>query len=537
MAKTVDEWRPEDRASAAHLNQMANAVNALSGGQGTTQDGRYGTTGASYDGPRQTDKAVFELTEDITYPSPTDQEFPAGWDVPPDVPYANACKQLWLKHSSNVYVTDSMPDEVVYFPTITSFDPSDDPILVAGDRVDATWDVQSSRWYADKPGEGGTATVIRCQVNTATVAITDDTFAVDGVTVISPAGASTPTVTTVNNVLHFPSVEDNQCIAFKDGATWYGIPEPPMETVSAVTEVDYTPGSPSTFQAKTTDSVVFAKAAESSFATWHVMIEEDVVISVDKSGNDLAYQTEKMWTPEALDSDASTVWESLTTFSPVTDIDYDTSDHEFKLKLTQDIEVFSQDGSGGAWSEDPNFDVQSPWHVTTEEDVVISVDKSTLDLRYQTEKTHALEAFDTSADNVWHTLVTVDPVTEVDYTTGTHTFDYKLTQNVEVFAKDAEDVSFTSWHSMVSIDPVTSIDYSTANNDFDLKLTQNVYVVEADSEDAAWTTWHATVAETVVTLVGVSGTTMTRTIENVRALEAFTANTSGSYHTGNTDCP
>lgn len=150
MAKVVERWEPEDPASAAHLNEAADAINALAS-PGTIRRGQYGSNGITFDTPLPTDVALFELTEDITYPSPGDSEFPAGWDVPPDVPYANNCKQVWLKHASNVYATDSMPDEVVFFPTITSFTASDDPHFVAGDRVIATFDRQQGRWYAWAP--------------------------------------------------------------------------------------------------------------------------------------------------------------------------------------------------------------------------------------------------------------------------------------------------------------------------------------------------------------------------------------------------
>jgi hypothetical protein len=497
----VDQWKPTDPASAAHLNQLAAAVNALLS-PGAVGTGQYGSTGTTFDQTKSIELEVFELTEDIKYPAPEDETFPPGWSEPPDVPYAENCKQIWLKGDDNTYVILNQPDETVYFPTDVDFDPGDDPAITAGDRVQATYNTQRSRWEADVPTtaevpENPTATVIMFLVNQTTVAATGDAFAVDTITVVSPFGGATPTVTSVVNLLHFPSVVGNPGVAFLKSGTWYGIPQPPMETVSAVTSLGYD-DTPHEFDASTTDVVVFSKAAESSPVAWHSAELVTHVITVEKDGTALKYNTEDVYTIETGSNPQTTTWETLTTVDPVTDIDYDTSDHEFKLKLTQDVEVFSQNGSGGAWPEDANFDVQSPWHVTTEETVVVSVDKSSLLLRYQTEKTHALEAFDTSANSTWHTLVTVDPVTDVDYTTGTHTFDYKLTQNVEVFARDSQDAAWTEWHPMVTVDPVTDIDYSTSNHDFDLKKTQNVYVVEKDSEDAAWTTWHPAVNETQV---------------------------------------
>jgi hypothetical protein len=358
---SIDPVRPGQPLHADEENKLREIARGASEPHSPGIGMQTGTGGPTWEIHSKTLTRVFELTEDQQYPDA--QTPPDDLATLPDVPYAENCKAVWLDQDTNTYgISGSLP-ETVYFPEVKDFEVTDAPFLTNGERTTATWDAQAGRWHGERPGTAsgvgsGSTTVIRCQVNQSTVAITDDTFAVDGASVISPSDGATPTVTTVNNILHFPSVLDNECIAFLDDGTWYGIPEPPMEVVSPVTEVDYTAGATHAFQAKTTDIVAFSKETESSFSTWH---------------------------------------------------------------------------------------------------------------------------------------------------------------------------------PMVSIDPVTSIDYSTANHDFDLKLTQNVYVVEADSEDAAWTTWHATVAETVVTLVGVSGTTLTRTIENVRALESFTANTSGSYHTG-TEC-
>lgn len=258
--------------------------------------------------PDKTLTRLFELTEDQQYPDA--QTPPDGLPTLPDIPWAENCRAVWLDHSLNTYGIGGSVPETVYFPTITNFDPSDDPLVVSGDRIEATWDAQAGRWQsvAVTPTTS-TATVIRCQVNQSTVAITDDTFSVDGVTVISPSGASTPTVTTVNNVLHFSSSEDNQCLAFLDGGTWYGIPEPDLVASTVVTTVDYTPGSPSAFQAKTRDVVGFSQTDETSFATWHTMVlATNIDVDMRLNGDDLEQLWHNMYILEATTSNVWDAW-------------------------------------------------------------------------------------------------------------------------------------------------------------------------------------------------------------------------------------
>ncbi len=399
-----------DRASASHYNSVIDmargAANQLPSSTIAARVG--GAGGTTLSGSSKTLVRVFELTEDIQYPNA--QTPPVGWPTLPDVPYAENCKAVWLDQSANTYgITDSLL-ETVYFPTDVDFTPADDPAITAGDRVRAVWDAQAGRWHADVPTtaevpEDPTATVILCLVNQSTVSANNDPFDVDTVTVVSPFGGSTPTVTSVVNMLGVPSIEDKLCVAFLQSGTWYGIPGLDLQTVSAVTEVDYTPGPTSKFEAKTTDSVVFSKAAESSFVPWHDMIEETVVVSVDKSGTALRYQTEKMWTPEALDSVANATWETLTTVDPITDLQYDGSPSPgtFDMKKTQDVQVFSSNGSGAVWPEDANFNVQSPWHTTVlVTNIVRDIRLDGDDLEQHRYTANMLETLTDTGWDVWH---------------------------------------------------------------------------------------------------------------------------------------
>ena len=404
---------------------------------------------------------------------------------PPDVPGSDTCDIY--KINADDELVDAGFTRKVYNLSTT---------VIPQDWVQ-TNRTKYGKWLAVIGGTSsvGIATVIRCQVNQSTVAITDNTFAVTGVSVISPDGAAIPVVTTVNNVFHYPSVIGNECIAFLDAGTWYGIPEPPMEIVSATTTTDYDVGTHK-FNAATTDIVVFSKAAEASPVTWHSASQNVVVTSVEKDGANLNFNTEDVYGIEASTNLTGNTWEVLTTVDPVTDIDYNNSgsDHNSSKKETRGVQVFSQNGSGGAWGEDATWTTNpdQTWHETQEETLVISVDRNSgnrLQLRYQTEKTHALEAFDTTANVVWETMTTLDPVTDIDYITGTpSTFNKKETRGVHVFSTDGsagvwtEDASWTSpasniWHTMINATNVTSV-YAVGASSITWKDSTTFYVME-----------------------------------------------------------
>lgn len=133
---TVPQWKPTDQASASKLNELADSVSAA-------LDPSLGQN------PPPTTKTlveIFELTEDITYPDSGDVTFPDDLTSPPDVPFAENCKRIWLKNASNTYITLGSDEETVYFPTITEFTQGDSPEFTSGDRVAAVWNAQSGRW-------------------------------------------------------------------------------------------------------------------------------------------------------------------------------------------------------------------------------------------------------------------------------------------------------------------------------------------------------------------------------------------------------
>jgi hypothetical protein len=164
---TVPRWKPTDQASAAKLNELADGVNSAidpSAGQN----------------PPPTAKTlleIFELTEDITYPDSGDSEFPDDLTIPPDVPFAENCKIIWLKGSANVYQTDGSEEQTVYFPCIRDFTQGEPVARIAEDRVEAKWNNQAGRWECDISDHGGpfwgTLDDALTQGGSQTVSITD----------------------------------------------------------------------------------------------------------------------------------------------------------------------------------------------------------------------------------------------------------------------------------------------------------------------------------------------------------------------------
>ena len=95
--------------------------------------------------------------------------------------------------------------------------------------------------------------------------------------------------------------------------------------------------------------------------------------------------------------EANLEWDSipkppLETVDPVTSIEYDTSDHEFKLKKTQNTLVFQAD------DEDADFDVQPAWHANVLETFTVTVGGSTAGLTRSREDFYVQEAGDTHSE-------------------------------------------------------------------------------------------------------------------------------------------
>lgn len=133
---TVPHWKETDQASAGKLNELADTV----------QSAIDPSAGQNPPPTIKTLLEIFELTEDITYPDSGDVVFPDDLTSPPDVPYAENSKRIWLKHPANAYITLGSEDETLYFPTITDFTQGDPPEFGDGDRVAAVWNRQSGRW-------------------------------------------------------------------------------------------------------------------------------------------------------------------------------------------------------------------------------------------------------------------------------------------------------------------------------------------------------------------------------------------------------
>lgn len=77
--------------------------------------------------------------------------------------------------------------------------------------------------------------ILHALVNESTgVNSTDPTFAVDGMTVLSPVGSASTgtTLPAVINILRFPSTNNAEVLIFRNGAstTYYGIPKPARTT-------------------------------------------------------------------------------------------------------------------------------------------------------------------------------------------------------------------------------------------------------------------------------------------------------------------
>ncbi len=80
--------------------------------------------------------------------------------------------------------------------------------------------------------------------------------------------------------------------------------------------------------------------------------------------------------------------------APVTSIDYDTSDHKFKLKKTQNTLVFQAD------DEDATFDIQPAWHANVLETFTVTVDGSTAGLTRSREDFYVQEVGAENAEGV-----------------------------------------------------------------------------------------------------------------------------------------
>ena len=157
----IPHVKPGDPQRASDQNALIDAVN----GEPAISPEGVDSTGGAFSVPSSTQVRIYELTEDITYPDSGDTEFPDEQTSPPDVPYAENSKAIWLDHDANGYSAADSIEETLYFPTITEFTQGDPPRFVAGDRVAAVFNRQSGRWEMVGPAQGTAPILVAATFN------------------------------------------------------------------------------------------------------------------------------------------------------------------------------------------------------------------------------------------------------------------------------------------------------------------------------------------------------------------------------------
>jgi hypothetical protein len=98
---------------------------------------------------------LFELTGEMVYPTAEDESWPPGLSGPPDVPYTEEAKQVWVNHADNQYGgTGNSPGTTLYHPACFRDDaglPLGIPTFSAGQRCYAWYNVQGGRWEIMAP--------------------------------------------------------------------------------------------------------------------------------------------------------------------------------------------------------------------------------------------------------------------------------------------------------------------------------------------------------------------------------------------------
>ncbi len=170
---------------------------------GAAQEAQYGASGVTFQGPPQTHLAIFELTEDMTYPdlqnAPDDH-----FDRQP-TPFAKA-KMVWCWQQSTEDVdaegnpictyggTEFSQEVVVWHPAAPCNSDGyayGTPTFATGDRVYCQWNRQSGRWEIEAPALNiwrvelqGTLMPTQCQVQ----AVPSDAPSQSPITVYRPDG-------------------------------------------------------------------------------------------------------------------------------------------------------------------------------------------------------------------------------------------------------------------------------------------------------------------------------------------------------------
>ena len=111
--------------------------------------------GVTFHAPAETLIGLFELTGEMVYPTAEDESWPPGLAGPPDVPYTEDAKQVWVNHGENEYGrTSASPDTTLYHPACFRDDdgaPVGVPTFCAGQRCYAWYNPQSGRWEIMAP--------------------------------------------------------------------------------------------------------------------------------------------------------------------------------------------------------------------------------------------------------------------------------------------------------------------------------------------------------------------------------------------------
>jgi len=168
---TTDHLRGSHPSHAAGGNELLDRLSALSR-PGAAEEAQYGTAGVTFQGPPQSHRAIFELTEAMTYPDPTDAP-DDHFDREP-TPSAKA-RMVWChQHDPGDVDAEGNPictyggtghsqEVVVWHPTARRSDgyrsyeslpagyACGTPALAAGERVACQWNRQSGRWEIEAP--------------------------------------------------------------------------------------------------------------------------------------------------------------------------------------------------------------------------------------------------------------------------------------------------------------------------------------------------------------------------------------------------
>ncbi len=558
------EWKPDDRPSARKLNELGDSVNAA-------LDPSLGQNPPPHP---PTLIAIFELTEDITYPDSGDMTFPGGWTVPPDVPYAENCKKIWLKNATNTYITSGSEEETVYFPTITEFTQGFPPEFVAGSRVAAVWNAQSGRWECVSSGER----VVHFELK--------DDLPASPIASVAPGQQATAYIQTWNGsawvtdtAVEF-EVFDKLGV-YRGRSKLHGY-APPHDFGSYGTARFVEDADRWEVVSMTPNALMIRAKADESSGWSGSTITVDAIVVMEPSGAILT---------NADPSSTMTVYNFfLSSGENNADIVAVWDEDAVHWKIMRD-KAESQplmleatvDESLGVAHTDPTFAVDNvhvmqPIGAHFAATSIASVRNA---LGFPAANSAPVLLFWNQHDSEWDAipkppLELIDPVTGIDYIAGTtHEFRLKKTRNTLVWSADAEDTNWDDesdqlwhatvedkmvvslnrsttalqykeetfhvlelgdtptdqvWETLTTMSPVTDLEYDTASHAFREKTTQFLAIDE--KAESAFSAWFTTVTDSLVIDCSVSGVTFEQQKTTLRVLEAGSDGSATPYHTG-----